>query len=455
QEEFLQECAQLAGIVGDKKTITVLLAKLYAERMINAKENSSLRERRLDNIPDLIIDHLKKLNREVERSTNDEYHTVEDDAKLIAWKCLEREYKPSYVERQSVIDALGEKKADNCLEHFEKKLHLIKSGKSGTIRFALDPLAEYLAGLYLVENNNEKEASWREFIAKVDSNPDKREEIKGFLLAVRDCCLAKGTEAKVPGFVAEELGKLAGLNLEALKQEQLKRRIRRLTNDLFVPELEDRRRAAEELGKIGLAAKSAVPALVKALKDKDSKVRFTAVQTLGNLGDNSEPVLQALLTVLTNQDAQIRDKAGKVLSKLGNSSEPVLQGLLVLLTDANSHVRGIAAEVLGKLGNSSEPVLQGLLVLLTDANSHVRGIAAKVLGKLGNASEPVLRALLARCQDENLNVRCYAIEALGNLGKTSKSVLQTLSALLEDTNFQVQEAATKALDNLRNIREKT
>jgi len=35
--------------------------------------------------------------------------------------------------------------------------------------------------------------------------------IQGFLLAVRDCCLAKGAEAKVPDFVAVELGKRAGL----------------------------------------------------------------------------------------------------------------------------------------------------------------------------------------------------------------------------------------------------
>lgn len=28
---------------------------------------------------------------------------------------------------------------------------------------------------------------------------------------MRDCCLAKGTEAKVPDFVTEELGKRAGL----------------------------------------------------------------------------------------------------------------------------------------------------------------------------------------------------------------------------------------------------
>ncbi|MBW4608079.1 MAG: HEAT repeat domain-containing protein [Hassallia sp. WJT32-NPBG1] len=449
QQEFLQECAQLAGIVGDKKTITVLLAKLYAERMINAKENSSLRERSLDNIPDLIIDHLKKLNREVERLTNEEYHTLEFDAKLIAWKCLEQHYKPSYVERESVIVALGEKKADNSLEHFEKKLHLIKSGKSGTIRFALDPLAEYLAGLYLVENYNQKEASWREFIAKVDSNPDKREENKGFLLAVRDCCLAKGTEAKVPSFVAEELGKLAGLDLEALKQEQLKRRIRRLTNDLFVPEVEDKRRAVEELRKMAATAKSAVDGLLMALKNDNYGVRLRAAQALGNLGNPSESVLQGLVACLKDDTYDVRYYAAEALGKLGNTSESVLQALLACLKDDNYDVRSYAAaEALGKLGNTSESVLQALVGCLKDDNHYVRGSAAEALGKLGNTSESVLQGLLACLKDDNDYVRLRVAEALGKLGNTSESVLQGLEGCLKDDNHYVRGSAAEALERL-------
>jgi hypothetical protein len=37
------------------------------------------------------------------------------------------------------------------------------------------------------------------------------ELIKGFLLAVRDCCLAKGKDAGVPDFVADELALKTGL----------------------------------------------------------------------------------------------------------------------------------------------------------------------------------------------------------------------------------------------------
>lgn len=119
----------------------------------------------------------------------------------------------------------------------------------------------YLAALHLIEAQSANEASWRKFLDEAKNKPGTLRGIKGFLLAVRDCCIIKGPEANVPGFVAEELGQLAGLDLEALKREQQKRRIRHLISDLSRPDLEDRVHAALALGKIGPAAGVAVSAL--------------------------------------------------------------------------------------------------------------------------------------------------------------------------------------------------
>ena len=455
QEEFLQECSQLVRIVGDKKTITVLLAKLYAERMINAKESSSVSDRSLDNIPDLILDHLAKLHRQAITDTPILYATIQEDAKFIAWKCLEQDFKPSHVERAAIFKE-ERKDAEACLEYFEKHLHLLQrvGYDKNQIRFALDPLAEYLAGLYLVENDcKDNEESWRKFLGEVENKPGAREDIKGFLLAVRDCCLAKGTAVKVPGCVAQELGKLAGLDLEALKQEQLRQRIKRLVRDLGVPEAEDRKRAAEELGKIGLTAKIATPALVKALKDEDSNVRGSAVKALGKLDNTSEPVLQALLARLTDDDAGVRCHTTEVLGKLGNTSEPVLQLLLARLTDDDAGVRCCAIKVLGKLGNTSDSVQQGLVTRLTDKDSKVRFSAAQTLVNLGNTSETVEQTLRALLTDEDSDVRLSAAQTLVSLGETSEQVLQTLLALLTDDYYKVRGSAAEALGKLGNASE--
>jgi HEAT repeat protein len=260
------------------------------------------------------------------------------------------------------------------------------------IRFTIDPLAEYQAGLCLVEDYKDDAQKWHNFLAEAKSKPGCRDDIKGFLLAVRDCCLTKGSKGskKVPDFVAEELGKLAGLDLEALKQAQRKRRLQDLISELSVPEVEDRRQAAQKIRWMGLEAKLAASALVKALNDKDSEVRSSAAEALGKLGNATEPVLVGLLGLLEDTDFGVRWNAAQALGNLGNATEPVLQALLGLLAHSDSVLRFIAAQALGNLGNATEPVLGGLQKLLADEDSHVRRSAAEALAKLGHPpSEPV------------------------------------------------------------------
>jgi hypothetical protein len=52
--------------------------------------------------------------------------------------------------------------------------------------------------------------------------------------------------------------------------------------------------AAFALGKIGPAAKDAVPALIEALKDKDRDVRSTAAQALSGIGPAAKAAVPAL-----------------------------------------------------------------------------------------------------------------------------------------------------------------
>ena len=467
QEEFLHECAQLAGIVGEQKTITVLLAKLYAEKMINSKENNVLCETYLDNIPDLILNHLEKLNRQGEIKTKTEYPTGKQDAQLIAWKCLDQNYKPSYTEREAVVEAfkqLGRNDAISCLEYFEKHLGLLKSIGYGErknrnkIHFALDPLAEYLAALYLVQEKcRDDEKKWREFLTKVEEKLGN-EEIKDFLLVLRDCCLAKGSEFKVPSFVLDEIGKVAGLDLDTLQKELERQRLKRFVRNLFAPgaTVSDRLDDIKKIKDSGLAAKFVAPDIVKCLKDENSKVRSAAVQALGNLGNASEPVVEAILALLEDDDLQVRRSAVQVLGNLGNASETLVQALLGLLQDNNNDLvmRYFAVEALGNLGRNSEVVEQALLGLLQDNNNDLvmRYFAVEALGKLGDTSEVVEQALLGLLENSNndLVMRHAAVEALGNLGNASEAVMQFLLNVVKDSDSIVCSSALKALDKLRN-----
>jgi hypothetical protein len=215
-QELFTACSQLTTLVGERSTITVLLAKLYAEQMINSKEDPTVGSRPPDNIPDLMIAYLEELNSKASRVTGNEYPTLKEDAKVIAWECLKQIYRPAPVECEAIVTALNREDGDKAkayLEYFEKYLRLIRTigPAKDQIRFALDPLAEYFAGLYLVECYGEDEQKWHNFLAEADAKPGTPEAIKGFLLAVRDCYLAKVSEAKMTDFVPEELGRRVGL----------------------------------------------------------------------------------------------------------------------------------------------------------------------------------------------------------------------------------------------------
>jgi len=95
-------------------------------------------------------------------------------------------------------------------------LHLIQTIGSAKdqFRFCLDPLAEYLAALYVVEIYSNHDQKWRsQFFRKTDDlvKTGKQDAIKGFLLAVRECYLTQIENAKDSDFVPQRLSKLTGV----------------------------------------------------------------------------------------------------------------------------------------------------------------------------------------------------------------------------------------------------
>jgi HEAT repeat protein len=201
--EFFNACIQLSTIAGDRN-ITVLLAKLYADQIIAKKEGTT--DGNLpDNIAELMLHYLNQLNRSV---TGDKFSdfTVHKDAKIIAWECLKLTYRPAAANRQNAIDALGEQNAESRLKYLEDKLKIIqtKGVAHDQIHFALDPVAEYLAALHLLDINGKDESKWQEFLQVADSQ-NSPEAIKGFLLAVKDCYLDKIPGAKDTDFLPQEI----------------------------------------------------------------------------------------------------------------------------------------------------------------------------------------------------------------------------------------------------------
>jgi hypothetical protein len=102
--------------------------------------------------------------------------------------------------------------------YLEDRLRLIQTVGAGRnqIRFALDPLAEYLAGLYVMEAYGDNVDAWKQFFAHAEALPGAPEAIRGFFLAVLDCCRAQEADAKVPAFVVAELARHAGIEADVV-----------------------------------------------------------------------------------------------------------------------------------------------------------------------------------------------------------------------------------------------
>lgn len=204
--QFFEACKNLSNIVGQSK-ITVLLAKLYADQLIAAKRNliGDIKPEDVpDNIPDLMLRYLNLLNEKVPEAQNKlKNPTVHRDVQVLAWECLKTNYQPKTTKREDAITAIGNNEGEIHLDYLEKRLHLIQtiSPAEDKIRFTLDPLVEYLAALYLCSLYRNDENQWSELLNHMDNISISQ----GFLIALRDCCSAKGEEYNIPSFVLEKL----------------------------------------------------------------------------------------------------------------------------------------------------------------------------------------------------------------------------------------------------------
>jgi HEAT repeat protein len=201
--EFFSACGKLSLMVADRE-ITVLLARLYAEQMIGSKERVG--DKRLpESIPDLMLEYVNELNRKIGDGRLHD-RVVQRAAIETAWACLRESYKPAPARVEGLFTTSGVVTLEQA-KYLEEKLRLIQTVGTGRnqIRFSLDPLAEYLAALYLLEQNGDHELLWREFLQQIGKVPDAPQSIRGFLLALHDCCAVKGAEHGVPDWLEVEL----------------------------------------------------------------------------------------------------------------------------------------------------------------------------------------------------------------------------------------------------------
>ncbi|MGC8668369.1 MAG: HEAT repeat domain-containing protein [Chthonomonadales bacterium] len=225
---------------------------------------------------------------------------------------------------------------------------------------------------------------------------------------------------------------------------------------------EARAQAATGLGKI--ATPEAITALIKALTDYDLKVELAAVSGLARAG---MPAVPALLAALKQPDTRLRLRAAQALASI--QTQKADAGLVALLHDRHAEVRVQAALALGFPGN--EPAVKPLIALLRDPNGDVAEAASTALAAIGAPARPALIAALAgpdtqayfaaralarqgqdtvedieRAAQRSPNAQRWAIVALGSMG--GPQAADALQRFAASPNPQIRNSAEEALKRI-------
>ncbi|KAM3115790.1 HEAT repeat domain-containing protein [Phormidesmis sp. 146-33] len=429
--EYFDACSQLSKMVG-QRNITVLLAKLYAEQMIAKKEDVA-EENLPDNIPDLMLSYLNELNRDATPDEPDNL-TVHEDAKIIAWECLKQYYHPAPAKRDTILAELeaatgADSEAVKArLKHLEKRLRVIQAigPAQDQICFALDPLAECLAALHLVELYTNQKPLWDDWLLLADSMPGAPESIQGFLLAMRDCCLTRAEETDVPDYVLEELGKRVGLSAETLRKAQVDQRMRRLAPQLSTGDTLLRLDAIRELGELGPATKAVLPALIREFQDRDWRIRREVARAIGQIGPEARTAIPALIERLRDDDRRVSGEAIASLGKLGTMAIPALIGAL---ESKPAYVRSTAAWVLASFNATARGAIPALTAALKDEDWQVRWVAAYALGCIGPEAKSAIPSLIEAFKGEYELVSKESSRTLWRISGEAEAIVAALGEM--------------------------
>ena len=202
-QEYIEACLNLTRIV-DGRDITLLLGKMFADQLIVTKEEKELNDLPR-NIPDMMLKYVHYLHHR--NDDNDAIRQALTDGKLVAWMCVREHFYPTRADRTSVLKQLGVVDSEERLEYLETFLHLVITDglELNRVRFLLDPLAEYLAALHVMELYSSDAARWEALLQQLGASVETNSLSKGFILALRDCSQYKSMEYDVPDFVQLQL----------------------------------------------------------------------------------------------------------------------------------------------------------------------------------------------------------------------------------------------------------
>jgi len=138
----------------------------------------------------------------------------------------------------------------------------------------------------------------------------------------------------------------------------------------------------------------AVPALIVALKDKESGIRLSAAVGLyaRYASPEAASAVPGLCEALHDSNAKVRWWAAHALAAFNEKPTAAVPHLIESLKDADRSVRREAVDALGRIG-PEQGVVKALIGMLQDRDPHIRAATAERLGNMGAAAAVAVPAL--------------------------------------------------------------
>ncbi len=225
-----------------------------------------------------------------------------------------------------------------------------------------------------------------------------------------------------------------------------------------------REKAAASLMRPGSADdRLAVPALIKAMKDVNGRVRIRATDTLYSRAHGAEPLLPmlqvpvtaAFLEALQDTEPKVRGYAVKGLGFPKETEKVVVAAISkTLREDQDSQVRVDTAIAVGNMKEFAKPALPHLLAALRDPDKEVRKYVAFALANSRRADrfghtlgveQEAMAGLLQALKDEAAEVRCAALYGFSFIGPLAKAGVPAMIKALQDPDKRVRACAAQNL----------
>jgi HEAT repeat protein len=221
-----------------------------------------------------------------------------------------------------------------------------------------------------------------------------------------------------------------------------------------------RRKAADELGRLGPEAAGALPALLRRLGDEERAVGAAAAAALDRIDPGwarspaARQAIPVLIDRLSADSAVAQQSAAEALAWLGREAAPAAPALVKLLAESDPDLRGAAMRALARIG---PPAVPALLARLTGGDEDARNMAAQTLGMMGPFAHPAERELVLRLADQSAVVRAAAAAALERIdpywsgSRAADEAVHLLTLRLCDADLLVRKSARETLEKISTV----